>query len=162
MNKEKIIEYKRCDVDPRNDPSSSQQPLHYCYSIQHPVEGKGKFAKQIGGRGNFAEIHIRLEAASQMPGEVRFDHKLAIPSEYFPEISAMLNRCRNHWVDLAAPATLMDIVVTGGIHFEVDASSFAYRQAAILAWQDAIARACRLNLLVVHQLDIDEKEAHID
>lgn len=156
MNQDKTVKYDGCASNSTGSPPFSREILNYCYSIQNPVEGKGRFSKQIGGKGNFAEIHIRLDPASQMPGEIRFESGMIIPSEYFPEIFSILNRCRNSWVDLAVPATLIDIVVTGGVHFEVDASFFAYRQAAILAWQDAIARACRLRQLIIHQLDVDE------
>ncbi len=125
------------------DVNVSQPQVAYKETIKKSVEHKLRYAKQSGGRGQFAELEIRVE-----PGEpgvpFKFINKItggAIPKEFIPSVEKGVKEamgrgvlCGYNLVD--AQVTLLD----GSFH-EVDSSEMAFKIAASMAFKEAALKA---------------------
>jgi elongation factor G len=125
------------------DVNVSQPQVAYKETIKKSVEHKLRYAKQSGGRGQFAELEIRVE-----PGEAgvpfKFINKItggAIPKEFIPSVEKGVKEamgrgvlCGYNLVD--AQVTLLD----GSFH-EVDSSEMAFKIAASMAFKEAALKA---------------------
>ncbi|HEY3295996.1 MAG TPA: elongation factor G [bacterium] len=102
-----------------------------------------KFAKQSGGRGQFAHVVLDIEPATPGVGFV-FENKImggAIPKEYIPAVQKGLEEAMKTGVLAGYP--LMDIKATlvDGSYHEVDSSELAFKICASMALKDGVRKA---------------------
>ena len=125
------------------DVNVSQPQVAYKETIRKSVEHKLRYAKQSGGRGQFAELEIRVEP-SEAGVPFKFINKItggAIPKEFIPSVEKGVKEamergvlCGYNLVD--AQVTLLD----GSFH-EVDSSEMAFKIAASMAFKEAALKA---------------------
>jgi elongation factor G len=125
------------------DVNVSQPQVAYKETIRKTVEHKLRYAKQSGGRGQFAELEIRVEP-SEAGVPFKFINKItggAIPKEFIPSVEKGVKEamergvlCGYNLVD--AQVTLLD----GSFH-EVDSSEMAFKIAASMAFKEAALKA---------------------
>jgi elongation factor G len=106
-----------------------------------------KYAKQSGGRGQFAQVVIELEPA---PGEgVVFDNAIKggnIPREYIPAVEAGVRSAAEGGCGQGYPVIDVKITLKDGKYHEVDSSDMAFNICGSMAFQEA-AKAAGLVLL---------------
>ena len=125
------------------DVNVSQPQVAYKETIRKTVEHKLRYAKQSGGRGQFAELEIKVEP-SEVGVPFKFINKItggAIPKEFIPSVEKGVKEamergilCGYNLVD--AQVTLLD----GSFH-EVDSSEMAFKIAASMAFKEAALKA---------------------
>jgi len=125
------------------DVNVSQPQVAYKETIRRAVEHKLRYAKQSGGRGQFAELEIKIEP-SEDGVPFKFINKItggAIPKEFIPSVEKGVKEamergvlCGYNLVD--AQVTLLD----GSFH-EVDSSEMAFKIAASMAFKEAALKA---------------------
>jgi len=125
------------------DVNVSQPQVAYKETIRKSVEHKLRYAKQSGGRGQFAELEIKVEP-SEDGVPFKFIDKIrggAIPKEFIPSVEKGVKEamergilCGYNLVD--AQVTLLD----GSFH-EVDSSEMAFKIAASMAFKEAALKA---------------------
>ncbi|MBU0508705.1 elongation factor G [bacterium] len=121
----------------------SRPQVAYKECIRKSVRQDTKFAKQTGGRGQFAHIIIDVEPAPPGSGLV-FENKIVggnVPREYIPAVQRGMESAMRTGVLAGYP--LMDIKATlvDGSYHEVDSSELAFNVAAAMALRDAVRRA---------------------
>jgi elongation factor G len=117
--------------------------VSYKECIRKPAHENFKFAKQTGGRGQYAHVVIDIEPAQPGIGFV-FENKImggAIPKEYIPAVQKGLEEAMRTGVLAGYP--LMDIKATlmDGSYHEVDSSELAFKIAASMALKEAVRKA---------------------
>jgi elongation factor G len=117
--------------------------VSYKECIRKSAHQDTKFAKQSGGRGQFAHIVIDIEPSTPGAGFV-FENKImggAVPKEYIPAVQKGLEEAMKTGVLAGYP--LMDIKATlqDGSYHEVDSSELAFKIAGSMALKDAVRKA---------------------
>ncbi|GHT03111.1 elongation factor G 2 [Planctomycetales bacterium] len=107
------------------------------------VEHRLRYAKQSGGRGQFAEATIVLE--SRGPGEgFEFVNEIVggvIPKEYIPAIEKGVIDAMSKGVWAGYPVVDMRVRLIDGKYHEVDSSEQAFRICGSMAFKEAFMKA---------------------
>ena len=138
------------------DVNVSQPQVAYKETIRKAVEHKLRYAKQSGGRGQFAELEIKVEP-SEDGVPFKFIDKIrggAIPKEFIPAVEKGVKEamergilCGYNLVD--AQVTLLD----GAFH-EVDSSEMAFKIAASMAFKEAALKASPVLLEPIMEVEV--------
>ena len=138
------------------DVNVSQPQVAYKETIRKSVEHKLRYAKQSGGRGQFAELEIKVEP-SEDGVPFKFIDKIrggAIPKEFIPSVEKGVKEamergilCGYNLVD--AQVTLLD----GSFH-EVDSSEMAFKIAASMAFKEAALKASPILLEPIMDVEV--------
>jgi elongation factor G len=114
------------------------------------VKGGGEFRhkKQTGGRGQFAEVHLRLEPLPRGSGFEFVDAVVGgtIPRQFIPAVEKGVRETLPHGVVAGFPFTDVRAIVHFGKFHDVDSDEFSFKLAASQAFKAAV-EACRPILL---------------
>jgi elongation factor G len=110
-----------------------------------PTEHETKFAKQTGGRGQFAHVRIRMEPLP-LEGEKSFEFVSeivggVIPKEYIPAVEGGIKDAMTTGVLAGFPVIGIKVVLYDGSYHEVDSSDMAFRIAGSMAFKEAMRKA---------------------
>ena len=135
----------------------------YKETITLPVEAKGKFIRQTGGRGQYGWVKIRLEPLPKGDG---FEFEDAtkggtLPKEFIPPVKEGIAESMQNGVLAGYPMVDIKAVLLDGKYHEVDSSELAYRISGSLAFQEAAAKAGPILLEPVMNVEITVPEEHL-
>ncbi|MDR2390279.1 MAG: elongation factor G [Planctomycetota bacterium] len=102
-----------------------------------------RFAKQTGGRGQFAQVAIRIEPLPPGAG-FEFVNAVvggAIPKEYVPAVQKGLTDALVRGPFAGYPVVDVRVTLFDGKHHEVDSSEQAFRTCASMAFRKAMLKA---------------------
>ncbi|HEY75739.1 MAG TPA: elongation factor G [Thermoflexia bacterium] len=123
-------------------PVVSRPRVAYRETVRQTAEAVGRYKKQTGGRGHFAEVVLRVEPLEQGAG-VRFENA-APPSEFptdFVRPTEMgVLEALERGVIAGYPVTDVLVTLLGGRYHEVDSAAMDFQIAASKAVRQAVAR----------------------
>jgi elongation factor G len=102
-----------------------------------------KYAKQSGGRGQFADIDIKIEPLESGKG-FEFENKIVggnIPREYVPAVEFGCKDAMNNGVLAGYPMIDVKVTLLDGSFHAVDSSEMAFRICASMAFKEASRKA---------------------
>ena len=112
-------------------------------TITMAVEHRLKFAKQTGGRGQFADVTLRV--APSEPGKgIEFTSKIVgghVPREYVPAIEHGVVEAAAAGVLAGYPVIDVTVELLDGSYHEVDSSEMAFKVAGSMAFREACRKA---------------------
>ncbi|MBR3312302.1 MAG: elongation factor G [Solobacterium sp.] len=116
--------------------------VQYRETIRGKAEAQGKYKKQNGGAGQYGDVWVRFEPCDG--DEMEFAEEVfggAVPKQYFPPVEAGLRDCMQHgplagFKVVGVKATLYD-----GSYHPVDSKEVAFKEAARLAFNNAMPKA---------------------
>ena len=112
------------------------------------VEAQGKFIRQSGGRGQYGDVWLRLDA--QAPGVgFEFVNQIkggAVPSEYINAVRAGIVAAMTRGVIAGYPVVDVRVSLFDGSYHDVDSSEHAFKIAGSIGFQ-AAAKAAKPILL---------------
>lgn len=117
--------------------------VHYRETIQKKAEGWSKFKKQTGGRGQYGEVYLRIEALERGKG-VEFRNKIKgghIPAKFVPSVETGARHAAEEGFLASYPIIDLSIAVYDGSYHPVDSSDNAFQRAGSLALKDALKKA---------------------
>jgi elongation factor G len=117
--------------------------VSYKETIRKSASSDMKFARQTGGRGQYAHVKINIEPNEPGKG-YEFINKIVgrtIPKEYIPAVDAGIQGAMQTGV--LAGYNVVDVKVTlyDGSYHEVDSSELAFKIAGSMAFKEAMAKA---------------------
>lgn len=138
------------------DVNVSQPQVAYKETIRKSVEHKLRYAKQSGGRGQFAELEIKVEP-SEGGVPFKFIDKIrggAIPKEFIPAVERGVKEAMERGV--LCGYNLVDVQVTllDGAFHEVDSSEMAFKIAASMAFKEAALKASPVLLEPIMDVEV--------
>ena len=115
----------------------------YREAIRKSATHREVFKKQTGGKGMFADVHIRVEPLERGRGIV-FEEEIkggTVPKEYFSAIEKGIRESAEGGV--VAGYSLVDVKVTlfDGSYHDVDSSEMAFKVCAAMAFRNAVLKA---------------------
>ena len=120
----------------------------YRETIAENIEHSLKYAKQSGGRGQFADVSLRLEPQERGFGFEFVDEIKGgiIPKEYIPAVKAGIVEALQGGVYAGFPIIDLKVTLYYGSFHEVDSSEMAFRICASMALKEA-CRKIKMNIL---------------
>jgi len=115
----------------------------YKETISRKVEQRTRFARQTGGRGQFADVTITLEPMPPGGGFV-WENEIrggAIPKEYIPAVEKGIIDAMENGVMAGYPVVDIKISLIDGQYHDVDSSEMAFKIAGSMAFKEAANKA---------------------
>ena len=113
----------------------------YRETITGKGEGSYRHKKQSGGHGQFAEVHLRVEAN---PDGYEFVNAIvggAIPKNFIPAVEKGVQEAMARGPLAGCLVEKMRVTVYDGKFHEVDSSEMAFKIASRMAFREAMAKA---------------------
>jgi elongation factor G len=115
----------------------------YLETIRKDARGHGRHKKQTGGRGQFGDCHVILEALPNHDGYEFSDEIVGgvIPQAFRPAVDKGIQEALQAGELAGAPVTGVRVRLVDGQYHSVDSSELAFKIAGSLAFKDAYANA---------------------
>lgn len=115
----------------------------YRETITNEATMEEKYAKQTGGRGQYA--HVFLRVTPQEPGKgYEFENSIVggkIPREYIPAVDKGIQEAMNRGIIAGYPVVDIKAELFDGSFHDVDSSEMAFKIAGSICFQNAVKRA---------------------
>ena len=115
----------------------------YKETVSKKVEQRTRFARQTGGRGQFADVTIVLEPNPPGGGFV-WENEIrggAIPREYIPSVEKGIIDAMENGIMAGYPVVDIKVSLIDGQYHEVDSSEMAFKIAGSMAFKEAASKA---------------------
>jgi elongation factor G len=116
----------------------------YKEAIKGSVELREVFKKQTGGRGKFADISVRVEAAEEGKEGLEFVDKVKggnIPREYIPSIEKGFKEAMANGPLAGFPIEALKVTLLDGSYHPVDSDQLSFEICAKQAFKNAASKA---------------------
>lgn len=136
--------------------------VHYKETITRPAEGQYRHKKQTGGRGQFAECHVRVRPLSKGEG-LRFTDAIvggSIPRNLIPAVEKGMRDLAHKGVLTHSEVVDLDFEVHDGKYHDVDSDEASFKIAGARAFMDAFKKAGPVLLEPVMELVISIPTEH--
>ncbi|MCH8157241.1 MAG: elongation factor G, partial [Nitrospinae bacterium] len=138
------------------DVNVSQPRVAYKETINKVVEHEFKYAKQTGGRGQYAHVEIRVEPREAGTG-FEFVNKVvggAIPKEYIPAVQKGILESMARGILCGYNVVDVGVTLLDGSYHEVDSSEMSFKIASSIAFKEACNRANPVLLEPVMEVEV--------
>ena len=128
----------------------------YKETIKGKTSLQSRYKKQTGGRGQFGDVWIEIEA---MPrgGEFEFVDKIvggAIPRQYIPAVEKGIREAMLEGVQAGYPVTDVKVTLYDGSFHAVDSSEMAFKIAASMGFKKGFMECNPVLLEPIVNLDV--------
>jgi elongation factor G len=103
-----------------------------------------KYAKQSGGRGQYAHVIINVEPNTEEGGGYLFENQVTggrIPKEYIPSVDQGIQEALQFGVLAGYPLVDVKVTLLDGTYHDVDSSEMAFKIAGSMAIKEAARKA---------------------
>jgi elongation factor G len=140
--------------------NTGRPQVAYREAITETVKQHHRYAKQTGGKGQFADVWIEVSPADRGAGYI-FEDKItggAVPREYIPAVrEGAFEKARNG-VIAGYPLVDIKVVLFDGTFHEVDSSEMAFKIAGSIALEEAVKRAKPTILEPIMRVEVNTPE----
>ncbi|HKQ58936.1 MAG TPA: elongation factor G [Candidatus Eisenbacteria bacterium] len=115
----------------------------YRETISGPAEQRHRFVRQTGGKGQFADVTIKVEPMEAGKG-FEFENDIvggAIPKEFIPSVEKGIEEAMKGGVVAGYPMVDIKVTLLDGSYHEVDSSEMAFKIAGSMAFKEACQKA---------------------
>lgn len=130
----------------------------YKEAINGSVEHREVYKKQSGGRGKFADIVVRIEAADADAKEgLQFVNEIKggnVPREFVPAVEKGFKEVMKTGVLAGYPLDKMKVTLLDGSYHAVDSDSLSFELCAKMAYREALPKAKPILLEPIMKLEV--------
>ncbi|MBP7463553.1 MAG: elongation factor G [Bacteroidales bacterium] len=141
---------------------TGEPAVAYREAITTDVEAEYRHAKQTGGKGQFAQILMRVEPKTD--GGFEFVDKIKggnIPAEYIPSISKGIQTTLNRGILAGFPIENVRVTILDGKYHPVDSSDMAFQLCASMCFKQAFLKAKPILLEPVMKIEVNTPDDYI-
>jgi elongation factor G len=141
-----------------------QEPrIPYREAIKSKSQAQGKYKKQSGGRGQYGDCHLRLEAQPRGAGFEFVDEIVGgvIPGKFIPAVEKGVVERMQKGVLAGYPVIDVKVSVYDGSYHNVDSSEMAFKVAASMGFQKAFLEAKPVILEPVYDITVKVPEDYM-
>jgi elongation factor G len=135
----------------------------YKETITLAVEHETKYARQTGGKGQYAHVKIRVEPNESGKG-YEFINKIVggtIPKEYIPAVDAGIRGAMMAGTLAGYPVVDVKVTLYDGSFHEVDSSEMAFRIAGSMSFKEASRKAAPILLEPIMKVSVTVPEDYM-
>jgi len=128
----------------------------YRESIRARTETRVRFARQTGGRGQFAEVELAFEPGEKGSHFV-FENATvggSVPKEFVPAVEKGVSETLDTGVVAGYPVVDVKAILLDGAYHEVDSSDLAFHTAGAIAARQAIPKGRPVLLEPVMRIEV--------
>jgi elongation factor G len=143
--------------------SVGRPSVAYKETVTKSVEAAGRYVRQTGGRGHYAEVKIRVQPVAEGIESI-FDNKIvggAIPKQYIPSIERGVREALSSGVRMGYPLIGVRCELIDGAFHEVDSGDDDFRVAGYMALQEGAKRAGPVLLEPIMDVEVVTPEAYM-
>lgn len=131
--------------------------IPYRETVSAPGAGEHRHKKQSGGRGQFAEVHLKLEPLPRGAGFEFVDAVVGgtIPRQFIPAVEKGIRDTLPQGVVAGFPFTDVRAIVHFGKFHDVDSDEFSFKLAASQAFRAAVEASRPILLEPVMDVEIE-------
>ncbi|MCX6834760.1 MAG: elongation factor G, partial [candidate division Zixibacteria bacterium] len=132
--------------------------IPYRETILAKAETQYRHKKQSGGRGQYGDVHIRLEPNTRGAGFEFIDEIKGgvIPNKFIPAVEKGIVEAMQNGGLCGAPVVDLKVALYFGSYHDVDSSDMAFKIAGLMAFRDGFLKAkpvilepiCNIEVLV--------------
>lgn len=130
--------------------------VSYREAITRTADAEVKHVRQTDGRGEYAQVKIRLHPGDLGTG-YRFENRVtggAIPAQFIESVDRGIQDRLTHGVVAGYPVEDVRVVLDDGSYHDVDSSEAAFRTAGFLAAEEGLRRGNPVLLEPVMDLEV--------
>ncbi len=115
----------------------------YKETVKGRAEVQGKYKKQTGGRGQYADVWLKVEPRPRSGGFEFVDDIFggAVPRNYIPSVEKGVRECMKRGIVAGYPVVDLRVTLYDGTYHEVDSSDMAFQIAGSMALQKGFMEA---------------------
>lgn len=116
--------------------------VQYRETIRGKAKAQGKYKKQNGGAGQYGDVWVRFEPVDSE--DMVFAEEVfggAVPKQYFPPVEQGLRDCMEKGVLAGYKVVGVKATLYDGSYHPVDSKEMAFKEAARLAYNNAMPNA---------------------
>lgn len=132
----------------------------YKETIRESAEGEGKYIHQVGGKGQYGHVILRIEPLPSGGGFIFLDNSKGgvIPKEFIPAVRTGIEEAMLEGVLAGFQMEDIRAVLIGGSFHEVDSTDLAYKIAGSIAFKEAAKKAKPYLLEPIMRIEIVSPE----
>ncbi len=130
--------------------------IPYRETIRGKVEEHYRHKKQTGGRGQFGDVHLRLEPLPRGTG-FQFSDEIkggVVPNQYIPAVEKGVAEALHEGVLAGYPVVDVKVALFFGSYHTVDSSEMAFKLAAMNCFKEAALKAHPALLEPIVELEV--------
>jgi elongation factor G len=130
--------------------------IPYRETIKGKTEVQHRYKKQTGGRGQYGDVHLRLEPKPRGEGFEFVDQIKGgvIPSKFIPSVEKGVVEAMENGGLSGSPVVDLKATVFYGSYHAVDSSDQAFKMAALMAFRDGFGQCNPVLLEPVHNVEV--------
>jgi elongation factor G len=134
----------------------SRPHVPYRETIRGKAQGEYRHKKQSGGRGQFGEVHLRLEPTARGEGFKFLDEVKGgvVPNQYIPAVEKGVVAGMERGPLAGAPVVDVAVALYFGKHHDVDSSEMAFKIAAESCFHQVMLEAKPVLLEPVDEITV--------
>ena len=143
-------------------PQVSQPQVSYRETVRNRAEAVGRYKKQSGGRGHFAEVVLRIEPLARGEGVV-FENEAPpsdFPRDFVRPTELGVLEALEKGIIAGYPVTDVRVILVDGRFHEVDSAAMDFQIAGSMGVRQAVRQAHPGLLEPIMSLDINVQEEH--
>jgi elongation factor G len=144
-------------------PLVSPPQVSYRETVRGRTETVGRYKKQTGGRGHFAEVHLRIEPLPRGEGVV-FENEAPpsdFPRDYVRPTEMGVLEALEKGVIAGYPVTDVRVTLFDGRFHEVDSAAMDFQIAGSMGVRQAVRRAGPGLLEPIMAIDLSVSDEHL-
>ncbi|MCB9169720.1 MAG: elongation factor G [Flavobacteriales bacterium] len=139
--------------------------VKYKEAITTQVEHRELYKKQTGGRGKFADIHVRIEPQSD-PAKtgLEFIDEIkggVIPREFIPAVQKGFDAALSNGVLAGYPMESLKVTLYDGSYHNVDSDALSFEVCAKAAFRNALPKARPVLLEPIMKIEVVTPEENM-
>jgi elongation factor G len=144
-------------------PEVSQPQVSYRETVQRTAEAVGRYKKQSGGRGHFAEVVLRVEPLEPGAGVVFANAAppASFPTDFVKPTEQGVRQALGRGVIAGYPVTDVRVTLLDGKFHEVDSAAMDFEIAGSMGVREAIQRAAPVLLEPIMSVDMNVNEEYL-
>jgi elongation factor G len=144
------------------DANVGKPQVAYRETIGIAVDQEGKFVRQTGGRGQYAQVQLKLEPLPAGKGYEFVDAVVGgvVPREYLAAVDKGVREQMANGPVAGFPVVDVKVTVCGGSYHEVDSSQLAFEIAGSMAFKAGAKRARPTLLEPIMRVEVVTPEAY--
>ncbi len=135
---------------------TSKPRVPYRETIRRSVSKQGRHKKQTGGRGQFGDVHVRLEPLKHGAGFEFVDEVVggSVPRNYIPAVEKGIIEAMHEGVLAGYPVVDVRAALYDGSYHSVDSSEMAFKIAGAIAFKEGAKEAGPVLLEPIVEIEV--------
>jgi elongation factor G len=135
----------------------------YRETITQSIEHEGKFIRQLGGRGQYGHVWLRIEPQARGKG-YKFINEIVgetVPKEYISSIDKGIREQMENGVIAGFPVIDVKVSLFDGSYHDVDSNEMAFRIAASIGFKEGVKQTEPVLLEPIMRVEIVTPENYM-